>query len=155
MVIKVVEKDSLKVVGISWNGTYSQTSSIPGMFSELEQRLEEIPHKAEEPVVIAPYHSRETEFTYYVTAPVEKLEQIPAGMVGFTIPPKNYVFSSHVGKPEEVENTYLQMFKWMQEYGYEQDLNALSLEIYKQNQKHQDANEELQFDIYLPVKVYK
>jgi AraC family transcriptional regulator len=155
MDIKVVEKDSLKVVGISWNGTYSQTSTIPGMFTELEQRLEEIPHKAEEPVLIAPFHSRETEFTYYVTAPVEKIEQVPDGMVGFTIPPKNYVFSTHVGRPEDVENTYLQMFKWMQEYGYEQDQNALSLEIYKEEFKHQNANGNLRFEIYLPVRVYK
>jgi AraC family transcriptional regulator len=155
MDIKVVEKDSLKVVGISWNGTYSQTSSIPHMFTELEERLEEIPYKAEEPVLIAPFHSRESEFTYYVTAPVEKIESIPAGMVGFTIPPKNYVFTTHIGKPEEVENTYLQLFKWMEEYGYDHDQNALSLEIYQEEHKPQNTNENLRFEIYLPLKVYK
>ncbi|WP_066308497.1 GyrI-like domain-containing protein [Bacillus sp. FJAT-29814] len=153
MDIKVVEKDSLKVVGISWNGTYSQMSTIPRMFTELEERLEEIPYKAEEPVLIAPFHSRETEFTYYVTAPVEKIERVPAGMVGFTIPPKNYVFTTYLGKPEEVENTYLQLFKWMQEYGYDHDQNALSLEIYKD--KPHNTNGELHLEIYLPVKVYK
>jgi predicted transcriptional regulator YdeE len=43
----------------------------------------------------------------------------------------------------------------MKEYGYEQDHNALSIEVYKEEHKHLNANGELQFDIYLPVKTYK
>jgi AraC family transcriptional regulator len=153
--IQVVEKEEIKVVGISWNGSYSQMDTIPGLFNELVKRLEEIPNKTEEPVLIAPFHSRETEITYYVTAPVEKLEEIPAGMVGFTIPRKNYVYAKHKGKLEEVEKTYQRIFSWMNEYGYEHDHQALSLEIYKGKHKEQNDSGELQFEIYLPVKTYK
>ena len=88
-------------------------------------RLEEVSFQTKEPVLIAPFHSRETEFTYYVTTPVEKIEDIPEGMVGFTIPSKNYVFATHKGSQEEVENTYQQMLCWMKEYGYEQDHQCL------------------------------
>lgn len=91
MDIQVVEKNELKVVGISWNGTYAETNTIPSLFTELEARLNEVAYQTKEPILIAPFHSRETEFTYYVTTPVEKIENIPEGMVGFTIPRKNYV----------------------------------------------------------------
>lgn len=155
MGIQVVEKEEIKVVGISWNGSYSQMETIPVLFNELGKRLNEIANKTDEPVLIAPFHSRETEITYYVTAPVEKLEEIPDGMIGFTIPRKNYVYANHKGKLEDVEKTYQQIFAWMEEYGYEHDHQALSLEIYKGENQEQDKNGELQFEIYLPVKTYK
>ena len=155
MDIQVVEKEEIKVVGISWNGTYSQTSTIPQLFEEMEARLEEVAYQTNESVLIAPFHSRETEFTYYVTTPVERIDNIPDGMVGFTIPRKNYVYATHHGKPDEVENTYLRIFSWMKEYGYEQDLQALNIEVFKEHKKHQNASEELHYEIYLPVKSYK
>ncbi|NRD79309.1 effector binding domain-containing protein [Bacillus sp. BRMEA1] len=155
MGIQVVEKGEIKVVGISWNGNISQKDTIPGLFHVMERRLNEITNKTEEYVFIAPFHSRETEITYYVTAPVEKLEQIPEGMVGFTIPRKNYVFATHKGKLEEIENTYKQIFCWMNEYGYEQDHSALSLEIYKEENIEPNRDEDKHIEIYLPVKAYK
>jgi AraC family transcriptional regulator len=155
MDIQVIEKKEMKVVGISWNGNYSQFKEIPQLFNVMEKRLEEIDFQTKDPVLVAPFHSRETEFTYYVTKPVEKIETVPDGMVAFTIPCKNYCVSTHKGRPEEVENTYEQMFTWMKEYGYEQDHHALSLEIYKEEHKQENAAGNLHFDIYLPVKVYK
>lgn len=155
MEIQVVEKEEMNVVGISWNGDYSQAGAIPKLFREMENRLPEVPNRIVEPVLIAPFHSRETEFTYYVTTQVETLEQIPEGMVGFTIPSKNYVVATHTGDPSEVQNTYLQMFAWMKEYGYDQDYQALSLEVYKEEHKEQNASGDLHFQIYLPVKSYK
>ncbi|MFP5106042.1 GyrI-like domain-containing protein [Neobacillus sp. C211] len=155
MSIQVIEKEEMKVVGISWNGTYSQINTLPRLFQEMVNRLEEVSYQTKEPVLIAPFHSRETEFTYYVTTPVEKIDEIPDGMVGFTIPSKNYVFATHKGKQEEVENTYQQIYAWMKEYGYEQDHNALSIEVYKEEHKHLYTSGELHFDIYLPVKTYK
>ncbi|GHH96821.1 GyrI-like domain-containing protein [Neobacillus kokaensis] len=155
MGIKVVEKEEIKVVGISWNGSYSQTDKIPSLFQLLEERIEEVPLQTKEPVLIAPFHSRESEFTYYVTTPVEEVEEIPDGMVGFSIPRKHYVCTTHKGSPEEVENTYRRLLAWMEEYGYEQDHQALSLEIYKEEHKQQNAAGNLHFEIYLPVKTYK
>ena len=155
MNIQVVEKEELKVVGISWNGTYSQTSTIPLLFEEMEARLAEVAYQTNEPVLIAPFHSRETEITYYVTTPVEKIEDIPEGMVGFTIPRKNYVFATHNGRAEEIENTYQQILSWMNEYGYEQDLQALTIEVHNEEDKDLNVSGELHYEIYLPVKTYK
>ncbi len=154
MDIQVIEKDEIKVVGLSWNGTYSQAETIPHLFHVMEERLGEVPNQTKEPVLIAPFHSRETEFTYYVTTPVEEIAEIPEGMVGFTIPRKNYVVAIHKGKPEEVANTYQEIFKWMNDYGYEQDHHALGLEIYKEEHKQQNAQGDLYYEIYLPVKTY-
>lgn len=142
----------MKVVGISWSGTYSQLNTIPELFEAMKERIDEVPNQTNTSVLIAPFHSRETELTYYVTTPVEKLENVPEGMVGFTIPRKNYVCTSHKGSLSEVENTYRETLIWMQEYGYELDNHALSLEVY--NQKDFAKDKEIQIEIYLPVKTY-
>lgn len=153
MNIQVLEKEEIKVVGISRSGTYSQMSNIPDLFDELKERLEEVPNQTNDAVLIAPFHSRETEFTCYIATPVEKVENVPPGMVGFTIPRKNYVCSSHKGSLEELENTYREMLVWMEEYGYDLDGNALSLEVLKQESF--DNEDRLHFELYLPVKSYK
>jgi predicted transcriptional regulator YdeE len=150
--IQVLEKEELKVVGISWSGTYSQLNNIPELFDVMKERIDEVPNQTKDSVLIAPFHSRETELTYYVTTPVEKLEDVPEGMVGFTIPRKNYVYSSHKGSLDEVENTYREMLVWMQEYGYDLDDHALSLEIFNQTSLKNDGS--LQLELYLPVKTY-
>ncbi|MFF2448150.1 GyrI-like domain-containing protein [Neobacillus sp. NPDC058068] len=155
MAIQVIEKEEMNVVGISWNGTYSQVEKIPSLFTKLRGRLEEVPYQKKEEVLIAPFHIRETEITYYVTTPVDVIDEIPDGMVGFTIPRKNYVFGVHKGRIEDVENTYHRMYKWMEEYGYDQDHQALGLEIFKEEHKYQNLAGDLHFDIYLPVKTYK
>jgi predicted transcriptional regulator YdeE len=151
--IQVLEKEEIKVIGISRSGTYSQMYNIPDLFNEMKERLEEVPNQTNEAILIAPFHSRETEFTYYVTTPVEKVENVPDGMVGFTIPSKNYVYSSYKGSLEELENTYQQMLVWMQEYGYELDERALSLKVLNENELNSEGS--MNFELYLPVKSYK
>lgn len=155
MSIKVVEKDELKVVGIPWAGTFSEAQSIPTLFRKMEDRKEEVSCLTNEPVVIAPFHSRETELTYYVTKPVGEIENVPDGMVGFSIPRKNYVCTTHKGSLKEVADTYQQLITWMKEYGYEQDYHALGLEIFKEEHKQQNSSGDLYFEICLPVKTYK
>lgn len=153
MEIQVLEKDEIKVVGISRSGTYSQMFNIPDLFDEMKVRLEEVPNQTNDSILIAPFHSRETEFTFYVTTPVEKVEDVPEGMIGFTIPRKNYVCTSLKGSFEDLEHTYRQMLVWMQEYGYDLDENALSLKVLNQGQ--QDSEGSMDFELYLPVKCYK
>lgn len=148
----MLEKEEIKVVGISWNGTYSQLNTIPELIDVMKNRMGEVPNQTNESIFIAPFHSRETELTCYVTTPVETLENVPEGMVGFTIPRKNYVCTSHKGSLEEIENTYQQMLEWMQEYGYDLDDNALSLEIFQLS--HNDIDSSNLCELYLPVKTY-
>ncbi|MBO0961856.1 GyrI-like domain-containing protein [Neobacillus sp. MM2021_6] len=155
MGIQVVEREEIKVVGISWNGTYSELGIIPNLFEKMMERMEEVSYQTKEPFLIAPFHSRETEVTYYVTKPVEKIDEIPEGMVGFTIPRKNYVFTVHKGSHEDIEKTYQKLSVWMAEYGYERDYSALSLEIFKEENKLTNAIGDLHYEIYLPVKAYK
>jgi AraC family transcriptional regulator len=151
--VQVIEKKEMKVVGIPWNGSYSQINKIPGLFAELQMRLDEVLDQTDEPVMIAPFHSRETELTYYVTTPVEKITFVPDGMVGFTIPAKNYVYATHNGTPGEIDHTYSKIYSWMKEYGYEKDHHALSLEVYDKDFKRLNlSKKQLSFDIYIPIK---
>ena len=117
--------------------------------------MDEVPFRKNENIIIAPFHKRETELTYYVTVPVEEIDLIPESMVGFTIPEKSYVFCRHNGDAAEINNTYKNMLSWMEEYGYEQDFQALCFEIYKSDRKEDLFSENgLPFEIYIPVKKY-
>lgn len=151
--IQILEKEEMKVVGISRSGTYSQMTGIPDLFDELKERLEEVPNQTDSSVFIAPFHSRETEFTCYIATTVKNIENVPDGMVGFTIPRKNYVFSSHNGSLEDLETTYKQMLVWMEEYGYDLDDHALSLEVLREQSRDNEYNR--LYELYLPVKIYK
>ncbi|EIJ78054.1 hypothetical protein PB1_10849 [Bacillus methanolicus PB1] len=59
----MIEKGEIKVTGIAWNGSYSQMNMIPALFDQMEARIGEVLQKTNEPFLIAPFHSRETEFT--------------------------------------------------------------------------------------------
>jgi predicted transcriptional regulator YdeE len=151
----VIEREEMAVVGFAWNGNYSQMDQIPFLFERMKQRSGEVLYQKNPNIFIAPYHTRETELTYYVTVPVEEISMVPEGMVGFTIPEKSYVFCNHNGTAAEIEHTYRRIEAWMEEYGYEHDHQALSLEIYKSNINQIDfSDEEIKFEIYVPVKKY-
>jgi predicted transcriptional regulator YdeE len=153
--IRVIAREEMKIVGISWNGAYSQMDQIPFLFETMKQRFDEVLYQKNDNIFIAPFHRRETELTYYVTVPVEEINLVPEGMVGFTIPEKNYVFCTHKGTAAEIEHTYRRMEAWMEDYGYEQDHQALSLEVYNSNINKRDiSNEIIKFEIYIPVKKY-
>lgn len=154
--IRITELEELHAVGLSWSGTYSQLDQLTNLFTFMEERKNEIGKTKNQNIFVAPFHNRETEMTYYVTIPVEKIETIPEGMVGFTIPAKSYVFGTHIGTAAEIENTYKEIFSWMDDYGYDLDRNALSLEVYKTgSKKDYSSDEQIQFEIYLPVEKYK
>jgi predicted transcriptional regulator YdeE len=145
----------MKVVGISWNGTYSQMEQLPFLFETMKQRYDEVLYQENQNIIIAPFHGRETELTYYVTVPVKEINFVPEGMVGITIPEKNYVFCTHKGTAAEIEHTYRRIHAWMVDYGYEQDHRALSLEVYNSSINKRDFFDEIiKFEIYIPVKRY-
>lgn len=151
----MIEREEMKVVGIAWNGTYSQMEQLPFLFETMKLRYDEVLLQKNQNIFIAPFHGRETELTYYVTVPVEEVNFVPEGMVGFTIPEKNYVFCTHKGTAAEIEHTYRRIEAWMEDYGYEQDYQALSLEVYESSINKSDFSDEIiKFEIYIPVKKY-
>lgn len=155
MDIRVIEREEIKVVGIAWNGLYSQVKQIPQLFTCLENRIDEVLYQKNDHLFIAPFHCRETELTYYVTVPVEEISLVPEGMVGFTIPEKHYIFCTHYGTASEIAHTYQRIKGWMEDYGYEQDHQALCLEVYNASIKeNQNLQEKIHFEIYVPVKTY-
>lgn len=151
----MIEREEMKVVGIAWNGTYSQMEQLPFLFETMKLRYDEVLFQKNQNIFIAPFHGREAELTYYVTVPVEEINFVPEGMVGFTIPEKNYVFCTHKGTAAEIEHTYRRIEAWMEDYGYEQDYQALSLEVYESSINKSDFSDEIiEFEIYIPVKKY-
>lgn len=155
MDIRVVDKAGFQVVGMSWSGPYSQMEQIPRLFSEFRLRVDEILYPTGDDVIIALFHCRETDLTYYVAAPVVQIAEVPDGMTGFLVPEKSYVFACHNGPKVKLEETYIKMSEWMKEYGYEQDQFALGIEIHPITVLNKrNTSEPMQIDIYLPIKKY-
>jgi len=151
MEIQVVTLENLYVVGFAWSGPYANSSEIPLLFSQFEQRLAEIEAPVTTEWIYAPFHSRETEFTYYVTLAVDELRTRPSGMTGFQIPGKSYAKATHQGPAAEVTATYRTMFSWIKENGYRQNPSALTIERYDRSRDNA-SKEYLQYDIYLPLQ---
>jgi len=153
MKFKVVTMGPKKLVGISWSGPYSQIEDIPKLFQEFEARIDEIPKESKESSFICPFHDRKTEFTYYVTIEVERLDFVPPGMVSIELPHQKYIKGIHEGSQNEVQNTYNKLFDWMKQNGYSKDDRSLSIEIYHEEDEEMNKSiENRKFEIYIPVK---
>ena len=148
----MVELGEKKFVGMKFAGPFEALPvEIPKLWADFLSRVEAAP---------AYYGVSDEDFTYklyteYIAVEVEQFDSIPYGMVGFTVPPRRYVQVTHRGPMSKVQDTYLQLFRWMKEQGYEQDISTFRLEKYDQRflpTVDDSAREENAYDILIPIK---
>lgn len=93
-------------------------------------------------------------YTEFIAVEVERFEEIPHGMYGFTIPAQRYLQATHRGPMTGVQETYMRLFQWMEKHGYEQDRTALRMERYDQRflpSVHAPDREENEYEILVPL----
>ncbi|KIO64196.1 hypothetical protein B4064_2811 [Caldibacillus thermoamylovorans] len=152
MEIKVIKEEPKILIGISWSGSFSQSYMIPSLFEDFEKRIEEISNKVKEEAIICPFHDRKTDFTYYVTHEVTHIEHIPNGMISLQLPEQKYVKAAHNGKTEDIDNTYIKIFNWMNQNHLKKDYQSLSIEKYlKKDEAINRAKDYKKFEIYVPI----
>jgi predicted transcriptional regulator YdeE len=72
-------------------------SKIGRVKDEFKRRLSEIPNAVNPDEFYAPWYNCEVMFTYFYCLQVSSLEQIPEGMMGFSIPAHKYINTEYDG----------------------------------------------------------
>lgn len=154
--VKVVSKEGFQAIGIKWEGTFEEAfaGAIRKIQEEMHQRLAEIPNIADSEVLLGlSYHASldGKGFTHYAAVKVDKVAEIPNGMVSITVPELTYAQTEH-HKGQSVKTSYDNIYEWIRSEGYQEN-NADELthfEMYPMNQDPYDTDPE--FTIRIPVK---
>ena len=90
------------------------------------------------------------EFFYMAGTEVDRIDNVPTGMIVKTVPAGRYAVFTHKGKLDKLEHTMNYIFgSWLPKSG-EELRDAPDLEIYDHRFKYGSDDSEL--DIYIPVK---
>ncbi|MFS0722869.1 GyrI-like domain-containing protein [Paenibacillus sp. 1P07SE] len=143
----MVNKPSLNLVGISYSGPYS---TLPEQAIRLQSEFLARKHELHTPinasVLYSPFHGNEVFATYWSSYETAHLEEVPEGMVQFTIPEHTYAMVTCTN--ERMGEGYEQIAAWMAENNLKKDDNAVTIEVYYID----EHLEEEPVEILIPVK---
>lgn len=144
----IVIKPALNVVGISYSGPYS---SFPDdairLQTEILSRKHELNEAIKGTVIYCPYYGNEAFATYWACYEVQHLEEVPPGMVQWTIPPRRYAMVASSNK--RVGEGYEQLNTWMADQKLEKEERAVSLELFYIDEQHW---EEEPVELLIPLR---
>ncbi|MGG1664170.1 GyrI-like domain-containing protein [Brevibacillus sp. NRS-1366] len=153
--MKVPEKH---FIGLSFSGSFPMlVEYMPKLWATFLQRQEEISHVLH-PVVrydISDENRTYDMYTEYLAVEVEWFEQLPPGMVGFTIPERTYARFTHKGPMEHVQATYESLFSWLKEMGHQPNEQLLRMERYDERyvpSVHDAARVDNMYEIFIPLR---
>jgi len=151
----IVKKDEIKVIGLTCSTTISD-SKIPAVWEQLFTRMNDIPNRISPCYMLGvseftTNHLQE-EFTYMACVPVIHIDEIPEGMVGRTIPSREYVMVTNKGALDKLGYTFEYIYtNWLPKSGYEL-AEEDDLEFY--GDRFRGPNDELsEIDIYIPIQI--
>ena len=150
-----IEKPAFDVIGMRYFGRNEQ-NEIPLMWDRFVKRMSEIRHRVDEKIAYGVCQAPEPpeadgSFEYIACVGVDRLDEIPPGMVGRSIPGQYYAVFTHKGPVSRIRDTYgYIMGTWKPRSGYELS-SGPELEVYGErfNPEDQDHSE---IDIYIPVR---
>ncbi|MHB1000340.1 MAG: GyrI-like domain-containing protein [Armatimonadota bacterium] len=151
----IVRKDQFMVVGTEYTGK-NENGEIPAMWgNEFMPRINEIKNVVNPctfyGICTCTGDAEAGTFSYIAGREVSSLDDIPARMVGTTIPAYTYAVFTHVGSLDKLGATWMSIYQdWLPASGYE-PLNDLSFEYY--DERFKDSSEASELDIYVAVKV--
>ncbi|SDY03919.1 Integron-associated effector binding protein [Evansella caseinilytica] len=133
--VKAVIKPAFRVIGLEYAAPVTSFSAAEVLITKtrdrFESRLHELP-ECRQPFVR--YGIRKYEkgiFTYLYCVEVKRLEHIPAGMKGATVPTRRYAVFIHRGSAARaaVDETYRYGLQQLMRAGVKQDASAGYLEV--------------------------
>lgn len=144
----IIMKPELHLVGISYCGPYS---SFPDeairLQTEFLARKHELNDAVRTSVLYSPYFGNEAFATYWACYEVQHIEELPPGMVQFTIPAHRYAMVACGSK--RIGEGYEQLFAWINEQKLQKDENAVSIELFYIDEQHW---EEEPVELLIPLK---
>lgn len=148
----LVTKASFHAVGLKWAGTFAEAGAggIRIVQTDLQNRLKEINHILHPETLLGlSYHVTEGGFTHYAVVEVEKVEDIPEGMITIHIPTLTYAKCEHK-KGQNIDATYTNIFNWIENTGYK--LNKSDVTHFEEYPMHQDPySKDPEFTVMIPI----
>ena len=122
----IVTKDEIKVIGLLLHTSFTdgrQAQEIPPFFHKVvaERRLDVVQNRHNNnQLCIFKVQPDSPDFDYIIAAEVSRLDEIPIGMMAFTIPASDYVAMSFVkrGNADGMAALNYIMDKWLPTSGY-------------------------------------
>ena len=139
--VLVAEK---KLVGIPVTSVFANHNPqrIEEVKSQFLNRRTEIKNVINPEQYLCPSYSSESLFTYLFCLEVFEFDEIPTGMIGFTVPEHKY------GKIRTTGDPYESIHQYFRSQGIENNSKAMALEIYQFAKPQWPDN----VDVYIPIK---
>lgn len=144
----IITKPAIHLAGISYCGPYS---SFPDeairLQSEFLSRKHELNTVSKSPVLYSPYFGNEVFASYWACCEVFHMEELPSGMVQFTIPEHRYAMVATSNK--RIGEAYEQLFAWMNERKLNKHDSALAIEVFYIDERHWEEEE---VELLIPLR---
>jgi AraC family transcriptional regulator len=152
---RIARRPAFHVIGMAGRFTPSTTTHIPELWERFARGpMDAIPHR----------HGRETfgvcldadpatleqdGFTYVAGVQVDRIDDVPRGLIAFTIPAKTYAVFTHRGHISRLPDTVKQVWgQWLPTSRYRHD-PAPDFELY--DERWDPTTGEGEIDIYVPI----
>jgi len=152
----VTRKPAFQAVGLKWEGTFAEAGAggIRAVQRTLQERLAEIPHAIHADTLLGlSYHAAPggDGFIHYAVVEVERIEEVPEGMVTISVPALTYAACSH-RKGQSIDQSYNNIYAWIAEQGYS-EYKPDHLTHFEQYPMSQDPyTDDPEFMIMIPVQ---
>ncbi|QHE52799.1 GyrI-like domain-containing protein [Pontibacillus sp. HMF3514] len=153
---KIVTIPEYRVIGMKWEGPYSEVQHLKEVIATVSDRLKELEYAVNPKLQLGlSYHLRKDGFVHYSGYEVTDDQVIPNGMIEFQVPEMTYLIAEHE-KGQNIGQSYEDIYQWIQENGYV-PFQEKEVEYYdKLPIKHEGypVDRELEdphFDILVPV----
>jgi AraC family transcriptional regulator len=155
MDVQILTKQTFKIIGMGYYGE-NKNKEITQLWDAFLPRMESIKSRINNTIsygICFPVkgENNNAAFEYIAAVGVSDLHDLPAEMVGKTIPTRKYAVFTHKGSVDKIPETYQAIYAvWQPKSGYEL-IKAPDFEYYDErfNPDNPQASE---LDIYIPIK---
>ncbi len=156
MKTRITERDEFTVVGMDCFCSQNN-NTIPQLWEKFNKYMNVIPNMKECKAALGicvsdvEHVTPDTEFRYIASMEVEKVDELPEGMVAYTVPGGTYLVLEHVGAldtlPQSYDYAYKTWFSENEEYG---PTGFHDFEVYDERFKF--GQEDSIMEIWIPIK---
>lgn len=141
--VQMVRLDEKKFVGFAVTSSFHDMKGIGEANRLFMERKHEIAGTVDSEHYVCPHFANEVLFTYMYCMEVSELNEIPEGMIGFTVPAGRYARAR-----SKVADPYALIHAHLSENGLETNPNLVAFEVFAFGEEESKYNA----DIFVPVK---
>ncbi|MEO8601910.1 MAG: GyrI-like domain-containing protein [bacterium] len=150
---RIARKTAFHVIGLAGRFTPATQTQIPALWGRFVPLLERVPQRRDMHTlglcVDADPGGEEAGFTYVAGVEVERLDQVPDGLMALTVPTNTYAVFTHSGHISRLSDTVRQIWgRWLPASPY-RHIAAPDFEWYDERWDPQSGEGDV--DIYVPI----